>query len=376
MSFDKTTFEVRAVKLGEITKHPNADSLSITEAFGNPVIMKTGSFKSGDWAVYVPVDSLVPVNRPEFNFLECGRDKERIKAKKLRGIFSMGLLVPIPPGVNFDQNTDFAPILGVEKWVSPTELDELKEESQKVANKKKAKVKAPNLPVYGLESFRKYKDVFLEGEEVVITEKLHGMNAKFLHDGKRLFIGSHKVMRGATRHYIWDLIEQAKFKLMDLFKIKRPEYVPVGDIWWKVAESFNLKKKLRKAPGLIFFGEVYGEKVQNLTYDSPKGQTLRLFDIFDTKKKQFLGTKDFFSICHMLDLPTVPILYIGPWSKEVEARWKNYADTASTVLYLPGTKPHMAEGIVIKPQKERTDVRVGRVAMKYVGQQYLLAKET
>jgi hypothetical protein len=45
---------VRVVEIGEVVKHPNADSLSITEVEGYPCIIRTGDFQTGDKAVYIP----------------------------------------------------------------------------------------------------------------------------------------------------------------------------------------------------------------------------------------------------------------------------------------------------------------------------------
>lgn len=61
---------VEVVRLGPITKHPDADTLSITTVLGGyPVILRTGEYKEGDLAVYVPIDSVVPENDPRWEFL-------------------------------------------------------------------------------------------------------------------------------------------------------------------------------------------------------------------------------------------------------------------------------------------------------------------
>src|SRR5574343_587969 len=84
-------FHVVVVEIGKVGKHPNADTLSITSVLGGyPVIFRTGQFNQGDKAVYVPVDAICPASDPRFAFLG---ENNRIKAKRLRGIFSMGLLV-------------------------------------------------------------------------------------------------------------------------------------------------------------------------------------------------------------------------------------------------------------------------------------------
>src|SRR5258707_879624 len=83
---------VRIVVLPKIGKHPNADTLDIVQVEGGyPCIFKHGSFQPGDKAVYIPVDSIVP-EHPAFAWLE---GHNRIKARRLRGIFSMGVLIPL-----------------------------------------------------------------------------------------------------------------------------------------------------------------------------------------------------------------------------------------------------------------------------------------
>ena len=89
-------WQVQVVRIGEVTKHPNADTLSITQVHGGyPVIIRTGEFQPDDLAVYVPVDSIVPTN-DRWTFLG---GHQRIKAKRLRGIFSMGLLTACTEGM-------------------------------------------------------------------------------------------------------------------------------------------------------------------------------------------------------------------------------------------------------------------------------------
>jgi hypothetical protein len=39
-------------------------------------------------------------------------------------------------------------------------------------------------------------------------------------------------------------------------------------------------------------------------------------------------------------------------------------------------EPHMREGVVVKPARERTDPKVGRVILKYVSDTYLFGDKT
>ena len=92
-----STFSVPVVRVGAVSRHPNADTLSLTEVRGCPVVLRTGSFAEGDLAVYVPVDAVVDTTVPELAFLAAeGKTSVRIRAKRLRGTFSMGLLVAAP----------------------------------------------------------------------------------------------------------------------------------------------------------------------------------------------------------------------------------------------------------------------------------------
>jgi hypothetical protein len=105
------------------TKNPNSDTLMMTEVLGHPVQFKEGAFQEGSLAAYIPVESMVPLAHPEFEFLKSPnhpeRTHERIKAKRLRGVFSMGFLMPAPAGAAEGQ--DIAKDLGVYKYEEPEE---------------------------------------------------------------------------------------------------------------------------------------------------------------------------------------------------------------------------------------------------------------
>lgn len=88
------------VKVGPITPHPDVTStqLEMTTVLGGiPVVVRKGEFKEDELAVYVGIDSLVPAKGERFGFLDPrGRGNKivKIKAKKIRGVYSEGLLTP------------------------------------------------------------------------------------------------------------------------------------------------------------------------------------------------------------------------------------------------------------------------------------------
>jgi hypothetical protein len=99
-------FTCPVVRVGKVGKHPNADTLSIWNGPQGPIVFRTGDFNDGDFACFVPIDSLVNTGRPEFSFL-ASKAKDgiyRIRGLKLRGIPSVGLLLKCPSGAHVGDN--------------------------------------------------------------------------------------------------------------------------------------------------------------------------------------------------------------------------------------------------------------------------------
>jgi hypothetical protein len=352
-------FHVVCVRIGSIEKHPNADSLSITNIHGGyPVIFRTGDFTEGQLACYIPVDAEVPLCNPEFRFLDAGkgRDKERVRAKRLRGVFSMGLLVPAPSFAT--EGDDLQEWFGVTKWEPESEREPAPDNRKarrswhrtwfgSVVYKIRqllglAPPTPPKVPVYDIEGLRKYKDLLQEGEEVVIREKVHGCSSRYIHTGKHFFIGSRTVM---TRNG--------------------------PNVWKTVADRYHLEAKLKQHPGVVLFGEVYGS-VQDLKYGVPADEEVR-FIAFDALwpnndgTRRWLSNDDLERFCASLSIPMAPVLYRGPWSKDL-------VKLSEGKTTMPGAD-HVREGFVVRPAIERHDPRFGRVQLKLAGESYLTRKD-
>jgi RNA ligase (TIGR02306 family) len=322
-------WSVRIVEVGPVMKHPNADSLSITEVEGGyPCIIRTGEFVEGDKAIYIPVDSVVP-DTEEFSFLK----KKRIEAMRLRGIFSMGLLRPIPESLSAASiGQDVSAALNIIKFVSagPNGQPILGGECEASPDHFKFVKYSEHLPL------RANKKLLLEGEDVVVTEKIHGCNARFVHDGVRLWIGS-----------------RSQVKVND-----------GCNVWSRVAQNLNLAERLAEAPHKIFFGEVFGQ-VQDLKY-GVQGLDFRVFDVYDLKTHTYLDFSCAIEETSKVGLTWVPLLYEGSWSVE------NILALAEGPSTIPGAK-NVREGFVVRPKTERC-VHAGRVCLKYHGEGYLTRK--
>lgn len=325
------------VRLGDIIKHDNADTLGITEVDGRPCIVRLGEWNPGDLAVYIPIDSLVPVADPRFAFLAPkanGEGKARIRAMRLRGVFSMGLLVKAEDGMT--EGDDVRERLGIEVY----EADASMRRGPGGSFISGDQDRDPGvLPKYDVESARKYRRLLVEGEEVVLTEKVHGANARFVwHDG-RLHCGSRTTYKKEG----------------------------TGSMWWAVAERYELAR-LADHEGIALFGEVYGQ-VQDLKYGCDDHR-LVLFDAMDYRARRWLDYDAFRTLASSLGLPVAPELYRGPWS---DAEWETYRALAEGPTVI-GAGVHVREGWVLRPTTERFDARLGRVQMKLVGEGYLTRK--
>jgi RNA ligase (TIGR02306 family) len=345
-------FSVTVVRIPKVGKHPNADSLSICTLEGCPVIFRTGDFKEGDAAIYVPVEAVVPETVPGTEFLGKHR---RIRAMRLRGVFSMGLLLPttaLPEqpvtgvGVSgYEPGENVAPLLGITKYEEPEPPTHMQTEAAPAP-----KTHQP-VPVYDLESYRKYKHLLVPGETVVCTEKIHGSNSKFCYFQGELHVGSH---------HGWKKFDET-------------------NLWWKAALRYSLSEKLKAQPNLVFFAEVYG-KVQDLRYGcGPNDYRLAFFDVFDTDLGIFYDYENndsivggcpvdnLTSLCQQLDLPMAPVLYRGPYLPEVV---EPLCDGDS----LASTEKQIREGMVVRPIHERWNAETGRTVLKLVGEAYLLRR--
>lgn len=322
-------WHVQVIQLGKIGKHPNADTLSITQVKGHyPVIIKTGTFQQGDLAVHVPPDSLVPTARPEFAFLEEKSTNGifRVRFSKLRGVPSYGFLVPPQPGMVHGQVVHDS--YGITKY-EPKEAYQMENQGDMYSFPGEAVI-----PHYDIEGLRKYENLFTENEPVWVSEKLHGSNGRWAYLDGELRCGSRtKFRRNST--------------------------------WNNMAEKYGLSGILSKNEGLVLYGEVLGPGIQDLTYGllSPE---VRFFDIFDMKKGVWWDQGDFREWCNEYGLPVVPTLYYGPFNLDM------CYGLAEGVTTMGGG--HVREGIVVKPERERWDQRMGRVFLKLPGEGYLLRK--
>lgn len=365
-----SSFACEYVRLDDVLVHPNADALELAQIGGYRAVVQKGLHKKGDLICYIPEDAVLPqwlVDQLGFTGKLAGSKKNRVKAIKLRGELSQGLVIPakeiegiIRSTGKFDycahEGNDVAAHLDIEKYEEPIPV----EMSGRMRNR-------PDwFPRYtDIENIKKYNRALEEGEEVVITEKIHGTSfACGLHRDNmdEMLVSSRNVV----------LLEDE------------------GNLYWRAAKQAgfheDLKALLNALPQtetIVFFGEVFGAGVQDLAYGVPQGQIqVRLFDIMIDGR--YVDHAEFMEIVgaeadwkgsdeegnsifeFTSEIPMVPILYRGPWRDGIEDLYARDNDTLS------GT--NVREGVVIRPIHERSSGKLGRVVLKAISEAYLLRK--
>lgn len=301
-----------------LAPHPNADSLSIVRVWGYTVVVRTADWPTGQLGAYIVPDSVVDTTRPAFAFLA---GHERVRVRRFRGVLSQGLLIPAPDGAQLGE--DVAEALGVTRYEPPP---------LPVGSGGEAESPPPGYrPVYDVESWARYGHVLTLGEEVVITEKLHGANGRWGWANDRFYAGS-----------------RTEWKRRD-----------DGILWWRaVATCPEIEAACRAHPDLTLYGEVYGS-VQDLTYGCAKGEVrVAIFDAL--RGNEWLPLDDLMA----LRVPHVPVLYAGCYAPEFVRVRINGPSVA-------GDGTCLREGVVIRPREERTHPEVGRVILKAISDDYL-----
>ena len=361
-----------------LEKHPNADKLSIVRVYNFTVVVNTEDWQGVEKAVYIQPDSVLP-DKPEYRFLkETGNLRKerdalndfvragvkpddydqqlaaieakidantkylRITVRKLRGVMSMGMLLPAPEGSNIGD--DVAEQLGITHYEPPA-MDEI-EGSRKHAGRDVAP--PPPIiyaPKYDLESVYSFAEAFEPGEMVYISEKIDGQNSRYVttfDTEPQNFESATALQTHAGSRTEW----------------KKKEG---GSNWWRALDQNPwIEKWIQSNSEQVLYGEIFGW-VQSLKYGAKQGQLFfRAFDVL--RGMEYIDAEEFISV--MPEDHRAPSLGIMPFNFE---ELQKLADGPSLV---PGAD-NMREGIVIKPLRERQHWKLGRVSLKMVSNAYL-----
>src|ERR1700709_667362 len=113
-------FSVPVTAIKGLEPIPGADRIELAVVEGYRSVVVRGQFVPGDLAVYLPEGSIVPdAVLTELGLVGklAGPDGNRVKAVRLRGCLSQGILYrPAQPPFAWDVHEDVSEALGITKW--------------------------------------------------------------------------------------------------------------------------------------------------------------------------------------------------------------------------------------------------------------------
>lgn len=346
----------------ELFVHPNADALELGKVGSYQVVVQKGLYNSGDEVVFAPEKSILTGQiKQEFEKYLVGPNKDRVKAVRLRGELSCGIIIPknlIPDFDTLSLGEDISEKLGIIKYEPPipTELA--------------GKVRSFNMPYIGFhdcEQANVYVNDLINGERVILTEKVHGSQ----------FILAHNLETGET-------IVSSKGMLKSGLVIEESD----SNTYWIATKNDDIVGRITRnfAEGII---QVFAEVIpvqKGYSYGQSK-PTVRIFDV------RVNGV----SIPHD-KVPTelnqiwVPIVYDGNINlieKEVvlfEDVDKNIRKTRIDYILpkeitelckgmelVSGREHHIREGVVLRPYIDRDAKDGTKLRLKIINPAY---KET
>ena len=325
-----------------VEPHPDPETTALECArIGDyKVVVQKGIYQDGDKVAYIPQDSILPEGLIKELGLEgrlAGARQNRVKAIRLRGQLSQGLVYPMP---DKEIGADVADELGITKYEPPIPASM----SGEVIAASGKTVK------YDIESLKRYPDTLSPGQAVVMTEKIHGSwTCLGLYEGEPIVTSKGMSSKGLV-------------------------FAQEGNdenLYWQqyVANKDNLEQLAAKlqTDSLYVLGETFGPGVQDMHYGQKKRQ-FRVFDIYVGKPGQgsYLNHTDLTAAIEDL-FEAVPAVHVGAYSKELAYEQAN-AEKSELA-------DHIREGIVIKPLEEKYDRDIGRVILKLKSDAYETRKK-
>mgnify|MGYP003302424380 CR=1 FL=1 len=341
------------------------DRIVLAHVLGWDVIVKKDEFKIGDKCVYIEIDSQLPEDNPDFEFLR--NKKFRIKTMKLGNVYSQGIVFPLsilPQDKKYEVNDDVTDILKIKKY--DPQLEEEKELNKSIKPVKKYPqflMKFAWFRKLVLPSKRQQKgfpmqisktdeircqvvpDILQYKEPMVVTEKIDGSSLSAL-------LIKTKTWFGKTKYEF--ILCSRNLRL----------WTPDGSYYWEMAKKYNLEETLKRMIGdnewVAIQGEVYGASIQKNPYKM-NSRELRVFNLIYPSGR--LGSIEAKEICEKYGLMFVPILDENFVLPDTVDEMLKYATEKSVI-----NPDVMREGVVVRSKN-------GKRSFKAVSPEYLLKYE-
>ncbi len=319
----------------------NADNIEVATVLGWHCVVKKGECQIGDKILYCEVDSLLPVDKPEFAFL--AKTKGRIKTIKLRGQISQGLVMPLNQITFVDlsdkvEGEDVTELLGVVKYEIP---------EHEIAANLRGKVKG-NFPGF----LRKTDEIRIQSVPDVLVR----------HKGKRFYY-SEKIDGSSCTVYLKDDCFGVCSRNLDI--LREADFRDMKNAFWKTVVALGVEEKIRGlGRNISFRGELVGPGIQKNKYGLSE-LDIFFFNVFDIDGQFFLNYEEFVKTVESVGLKTVPILGELDLNHTVD----ELVEMSKAQSVLANIK---REGIIFRPVVEDRDPDLGRLSFKVINPEFLL----
>lgn len=368
-------------KINNIEAIEGADLIVKATVDGWDVVVKKGEFQIGDYCIFFEIDSFLPVQTEHFSFLsgsgckidEMNVERFRLRTRKLRGVISQGLALPVnmfgSALESIDSTKSRETLLadlegsryGIEQFVNVTKYERPDERNGGTgASKCKS---AGNFPiVIPKTDEERIQNVFCKLSQ---TMKGVGFRKSLKLDGSSQTIA----FMNNPDFYVDKVDDEVRAWNEETQELEVVEVKPYPFQWdcgqisvcsrnqalkfdpeshfWKAALKDNIPERLKEYcishdRQIALQGEVMGPGIQGNREELEEHQ-FYVFRIWDIDNKCFLDDEDFLEVSALLGLTTVPqgdiVYFFDNYSSIKEAL--DSADHASI-------KHKIAEGDVYK----------------------------
>ena len=361
-----------------VEDHPNADRLDVVKCGEYTAISGKGDYRTGHWAVFIPSGAIVSDEiLKEIGLTDklAGKQKNRVKPSKLRGILSEGILYPaygkcLLPIADLRPGDNVADELGLIKYEPPVPV---------AMRGQVDRIRGVTLR-YDMKNLKDRPDVFQPTDDVHVTEKLHGTLCQMgWHEDSGFFVTSKGL---ANKGQVLKLNEENASNLyVRMFNRCLTELEGIQE---DIRSIFRDDGEVTDTEPFYVLGEIHGPGVQDLNYGH-KQPEMAVFDIYvgEPGRGKFLNFDQFWNFASKFEVfKPILMLYLGPFNKD---RIDKLA-TGNTTLFPDerALERHIREGVVIKTVHEKTHHDMpdfttdgsenGRMIAKVINPDYLARK--
>lgn len=299
-----------------VEHHPNADKLDIIKVLGYHAIVGRDQYKVGDLVVFVQPDSILPSDKAWCQDLLRYTSKGRLRAVRLRGEWSMGLVVGMDvahdlyTGVDkglmeFPEGYDVTDLLGITKY-EPTLPKNMQARGGLPFD-------IPKTDEERWQNLRKIEDFY--GKDVDVTLKIDGSSATFY-----CVLPGHHPSIDPWGEPVVGLCSRSLELKMGVDEDGK-EY---NSKWHEAERRYNILEKLRNycvdnGVSLALRGEIFGEGIQGFAHNPhAKGPVdFAAFSVYNIHTREYERLNDdhyVMQVAAMLGIPTVPLLETGAFN--------------------------------------------------------------